>query len=58
MRRLTLSTLKDFLSDCLLTGSLTLISVGVGKYGGLPVGLIVGGVCGVALQQYWGKSGG
>lgn len=58
MRRLTPSALKDFLSGCLLTGSLTLISVGIGMIAGTGAGVITGGVAGIALQQWWAKSGG
>jgi hypothetical protein len=50
--------LKDFLSTAVLTGSFTLISLGVGMIGGLGAGLITGGVLGVALQQWWANSGG
>lgn len=56
--RVTPTKLKDFLSTGLLTGSFTLMSVGVGMIGGLGAGLITGGALGVALQQWWAKSSG
>ena len=58
MRKLTPAKLKNFLSGALLTGGFAVLSLGVGTICGLGAGEITGGICLVALQWWWSKSGG
>ncbi len=49
MRKIRLSTLKNFLPPSLLTGGFTLISVGVGEIFGVGAGMIAAGAAMVLL---------